>query len=138
MGIIRERLADLARRCGDLSPVREPVRQLLWNGNRENKLRGLAPDGRRYPLVADSTQERRPRPGRIPFITDGDRSTIITGFVVDVNAGPGRLTFVGGWPGLDWPEYHVNAYGPRPARDPYGWRRVDLEDCRELMREHVV
>ena len=138
IGILRERMADLARRCGDLSPIREPVRRILWEGNRENKTRGLAPDGTRYPLVALSTQKRRPRPGRIPFMTRGAASTIVTGFVVDVQAGPGRLTFTGGWPGLGWPEYHVNPWRTRPARDPYGWRRVDLEDCRELMRDHVV
>lgn len=137
MGAIAERLSEIARRCGDLSPLREPVRRLLWEGNRERALAGVDAQGRRYDVLAASTLEHRDGSGP-PLAPRGPQSRIVTGYVVDVRAGVGRLSITGSWPELPWVEYHHTGGKRLPRRDPFGWREKDLEACRMLLGEHVL
>lgn len=140
MGIaaLRDRIADKARRCGDLKPLSEPVRKLLWEGNKQNKSKGLDPDGNKYAKLKPSTIKRKPRLNNTPFMTHPPTSAIVTGYVVDVRAGVGRLTFTGSWPGLAWPEWHIKATKNRAARNPYGFRRIDLLDIHDMLKAYVA
>ena len=138
ISLMRERIADMARRCGDLKPLAPVVSKILYEGNKINKSKGLSPSGTKYSKLSYRTLEDKPRPGGIPFMTHPPTSDIVMFYHVDVHAGVGKLTFIAGWPNLAWPEWHVHATRNRPARDPYGFRRIDLEDIRELMRGYVL
>lgn len=140
MGIIRERLADIARRCGDLSPLAEPVRQVLIEDNRERALAGVDADGNPFAPLAPSTVKQRQRMGLSgpPQAAHGPQSRVITGYVVDVQAGPGRLSFLGSWPALDWIRYHITGTSRMPQRNPMGFRRAALDRIRGMLRNHVM
>src|SRR4051812_17458551 len=101
MGAITERLADIARRAGDLSPLGEPVRRALWEGNKERALAGETAQGAKFAAVKASTQKTRGGSGP-PLAPRGAASRIVTGYVVSVVAAVGRLTFTGSWPDLPW------------------------------------
>jgi len=135
---LSDRIADIARRCGDLKPATEPVRKILFNGNRENKRKGLAQDGRKYAPLAASTIKRRPRPGNLPFITKGDQSAVIRDYHLDIRAGTGKLTFTASYPGTFWAEYHERPTHNRPARPLLGFRTIDLRDIKEMMGAYVT
>jgi hypothetical protein len=130
-----ERLADLARKCGDLTPLREPVKQVLIRGNRERALAGTDAQGRDFDELAPSTLKRRRGSGK-PLAPRGAQSRVVTAYEVDVTAGTGRLSFIGGWPSLPWMEYHHTGTARMPRRDPYGFTAKTLERVRELLREH--
>jgi hypothetical protein len=136
-GPTAERLADLARKCGDLTPLREPVRQILVDGNRERSLAGTDPQGRSFASLAASTLRRRRGSGP-PLAPRGAQSRVVTAYEVDVLAGAGRLTFTGSWPSLPWMEYHHTGTARMPARNPYGFRQQDLDEVRDLLVRHVV
>jgi hypothetical protein len=136
-GPAAERLADLARRCGDLTPLREPVRQILVDGNRERSLAGTDPQGRSFAALAASTLRRRRGTGP-PLAPRGAQSRVVTAYEVDVLAGAGRLSFTGSWPSLPWMEYHHSGTARMPARNPYGFRQQDLDEVRALLVRHVV
>lgn len=131
------RIADMARNAGDLTPLREPVRKVLWEANKARALAGVDADGNRYKALAASTIERRQGNGP-PLAPRGPQSRIVTGFVVSVSAGPGRLTFTGSWPELDWIEYHVNGTKRMPRRNPLGFRLDELEGIRRMLAEHIA
>jgi hypothetical protein len=130
-----ERLADLARKCGDLTPLREPVRQVLIRGNRERSLAGTDAQGRTFAALAAATLKRRRGPGP-PLAPLGAQSRVVTAYEVDVQVGTGRLSFIAGWPSLPWMEYHHTGTARMPRRDPYGFTAKTLEDIRTLLREH--
>jgi hypothetical protein len=137
MGRISERLADVARRCGDLTPLADPVRRLFWEGNRAARLAGVDAEGRPFAPLAQSTLKRRKGHGP-PLAPEGEASKIITGYVVQVTAGPGRLTFAGSWPDLDWIQYAADGTRHMPARDPLGFRRQDIDQVRDWMRGYIL
>jgi hypothetical protein len=136
-GPAAERLADFARRCGDLTPLREPVRQILVDGNRERSLAGTDPQGRSFASLAASTLRRRRGTGP-PLAPRGAQSRVVTAYEVDVQAGTGRLDFVASWPSLPWIEYHVTGGRYLPVRNPFGFRSKDLEAIRELLSDHIA
>jgi hypothetical protein len=133
-----ERLADLARKCGDLTPLREPVRQVLIQGNRARAVAGTDVEGipyEDYAPLAPSTLRRRRGDGP-PLAPRYANSRIVTAYEVDVQVGTGRLSFIGGWPALPWMEYHHTGTARMPRRDPYGFTVKTLEEVRTLLREH--
>jgi hypothetical protein len=130
-----ERLADLARKCGDLTLLREPVRQVLIQGNRARAVAGTDAQGRTFAPLAATTLKRRRGPGP-PLAPRGAQSRAVTAYEVDVTAGTGRLSFIGGWPSLTWMEYHHTGTARMPRRDPYGFTAKTLEEVRTLLREH--
>jgi hypothetical protein len=132
----RQQLSELARRCGNLSPLAAPVRQVLVDGNRERALAGTDAQGRAFAPVKASTRKTRGGPGP-PLAPRGASSRIVTGYVVAVLAGVGRLTFTGSWPGLPWVEYHRTGTKRMPRRDPFGFRRRDLNRVADMLRKHV-
>lgn len=137
MGQISERIADIARRCGDLSPLKEPVRQVLWEGNKQRALAGTDAQGTPFAPVAASTRKTRGGDGA-PLAPHGASSRVVTDYTVNVQAGPGRLTFTGSWPSCPWMEYHHTGTKRMPRRDPYGFRAQDLDRVRQMLREHVM
>lgn len=137
MGKITEHLADIARRGGDLSPLGEPVRRVLWEGNRERALAGEDAQGRRYDSLSPATLKRRKGSGP-PLAPRGAASRIVTGYVVSVIAAMSRLTFTGSWPGLDWVQYHADGTKRMPRRDPFGFRQRDLDKVRTMVREYIM
>lgn len=137
MGKISERLADIARRGGDLSPLGEPVRRVLWEGNRERALAGENAQGVRFAPLAASTLKHRKGTGP-PGAPRGASSRVVTGYVVSVIAAVGRLSFTGSWPGLDWIKYHATGTKRMPQRDPFGFRQRDLDKVRQMLREYVM
>lgn len=137
MGIIRERLTELAKRCGDLTPIQNDVRQILVNGNRERALAGTNAQGVPFASLAPSTLKHRRGKGP-PQAPRGAGSQIVTGYVVQVTAGPGELRIIASWPDLPWIPYHVDGTPHMPARNPMGYRQQDLEKIRALMNGYVM
>lgn len=137
MGKISNRLADIARNAGDLSPIAEPLRQILWEGNRERALRGEDAQGQAFAPLSPATLKNRKGDGPALAPRRG-ASRIVTGFVVHVIAGVGRLSFTGSWPGLDWVRYHADGGRRLPRRDPFGFTNATLEKARALLRQHVM
>jgi hypothetical protein len=135
---LSDRVSDIARRCGDLTPLAQPVRQILFDGNRANKVRGLDPRGVRYARLSPYTLRVRPRPGNIPFVTTGDSSLIIRDCYISVRAGVGQLSFTQSWPNTFWIEYHRTPTYNRPARDPFGYRQIDINDIKEMMGAYIT
>ncbi|MDE2506811.1 MAG: hypothetical protein KGM43_06345 [Planctomycetota bacterium] len=134
----RERVSELAKRCGDLSPIADPVRRVLFDGNRASRLAGVDFAGRKLAPLAPSTL-RKPRSNPTPLIPRGESSRMIAGYVVHVDAGPGRLRFLGSWPSLGvLINYFATGTRFMPRRDPLGFREVDLAEIRTLMRDYVA
>jgi len=99
MGLLLERTQEIARRCGDLSPPAEPVRERLWDANRDVILAGVSPGTTRpVAALAPSTLKRR-KGGGPPRAPRGVASRIVSGCVVSVTAGPGRLCYMKSWRG---------------------------------------
>lgn len=134
---ITKRIADLARNAADLSPLRDPVRTILVQGNRERALAGTDAQGRRFAPLASSTLKRRKGSGP-PLAPRREASRVVTGYSVNVQAGPGRLTFAASWPGQPWMEYHARGGGRLPRRDSYGFRQQELEKVKDLLRQHIM
>jgi len=137
MGLISERIADIARRCGDLSPIQGDVRAILVEDNRQRALQGVDAQGGRFASLAPSTIRSRQGAGP-PLAPRFGQSREITGYVVQVTAGPGRLTFVASWPGSPWMEYHHTGTRRMPRRDPYGFRSSAIDRIRPLMADYVM
>lgn len=133
---IRERIADLAKRSGDLTPLREPVRKILWEGNRSRALRGVDWQGQPFAPLAASTLARRDGDGP-PLAPHRAASRIVTGYVVNVIAGSGKLSFTGAWPGVDFVEYFVTGTKWMPKRDPLGFDDASLGRVHDLLKNYV-
>lgn len=159
-GLLRERCAEMAKRCGDLSPIAEPVRKRLWEGNKAAILAGVSPDGRQVAktwrqMNAESQwMTRRLASGKVVrfkmlgYREGGDgparaphreRSRSVTTYQVNVIAGPQKLTFTGGYPDFE-PIMGYLDKGTRymPARPTMGFRQEDLDWIRNEMRQYVT
>jgi len=134
---IAERLSDIAKRCGDLSPLKEPIRQVLWEGNKIRSLRGVDVQGNKFAPLAISTLRNRKGFGP-PLAPHWSDSRVVTQYVVNVQAGVGRLSFTGAWPGLYWMEYHQTGTRHMPARPPYGFRKIDIDAIRPMLNSYVM
>lgn len=134
---VAERLSDIARRCGDLSPLRDPIRRILVEGNRSRALAGVDAQGQPFAPLAPSTLRRR-KGGGPPLAPLYSASRVVSQYVVDVQAGPGRLSFTGAWPRQRWMEYHHTGTRRMPRRDPYGFRRQDLDAIRPMLNDYVL
>lgn len=138
MGKLLERCQDLARRCGDLSALREPVRDRLWEGNKGAVLAGLTPLGAPVAPLLPLTLKRR-KGGGPPRAPMGAGSRVVAGYVVAVDAGPGRLAFTGSWPGFSPVIEYLDAGTSRMAARPtFGHRPTDLDWVRDRLRAHVL
>ena len=137
MGKLAERCADIARRCGDLSPLRAPLRQRLWEGNRAAVLAGTTPTGQAVAPLKPSTLKHRKGNGP-PRAPQGAGSRVVTGYVESVVAGPGRLSFTGSWPAFPQIEYLDRGTNHMQARPTFGFRPVDLEATRADLRRHII
>ncbi len=139
MGAITDRLDTIARSAADLSPLAEPVRARLWEGNRAAILAGQSPDGSAVAPVKPSTMKRRGGSGP-PRAPHGSSSRSVARYVVDVvRSVAGVLTFRGHWPGFEREIQSLNDGSKRMAPRPtFGFRAVDLEWCRAKLREHVL
>jgi hypothetical protein len=131
MGKLLQRNQDIARRCGDLSPLAEPVRARLVQGNREAILAGLSPDGRPVAPLKPATLKRRKGSGP-PRAPEGASAKVIIDYVVTVAAGPAALRFTGTWPGFPVVEYLDR------TRPTLGFRAADLEWIRTQLRKHII
>ena len=134
---LKDRLSDIARRCGDLSPLREPVRKILVEGNKARALAGVDAQGRPFAPLAASTLARRRGSGP-PLAPRGTQSRVVTQYVVNVQAGVGRLSFTGAWPSVHFMEFHATGTRYMPKRDPYGFRQVDLDRIRPMLADYVL
>lgn len=131
MGKLLQRNQEIARRCGDLSPLAEPVRARLVLGNREAILAGLSPDGRPVAPLKPSTLKRRTGTGP-PRAPHGASSRVVADYVVTVVAGVAALRFTGTWPGFPAVEYLDR------TRPTLGFRAADLEWIRAQLRKHII
>lgn len=138
MGKLAERCADIARRCDDLSPLVDPIKKRLWWGNREAVVQGVSPNGRPVAPLMPSTLARRKGDGP-PRAPMRDKSRVITMYEVNVVAGPGKLSFIGGWPGFT-PiiEYLSHGTSRMRARPTFGFREIDLDWIRKQMQSHII
>lgn len=134
---IAERLSDIARRCGDLSPLREPIRKVLVEGNKARALAGVDPQGRAYARLAASTLSRRAGTGP-PLAPRYAASRVVTQYVVNVQAGPGRLSFTGSWPNVHFMEYHERGGRYLPQRRVFGFRRQDIDAIRPMLSDYIL
>ena len=128
---MRERIIDrldaLARRCGDLSPLAPDVRRIVTDGNREMFLSGREDTGASVrPLAASTLKKPRSGPRGVPH---GSGSRAVAGLVVEVQAGPGRLSVSKSWP--DFPAVYFLGRS-------VGYRPEDLEEIRRRLRNHVT
>jgi hypothetical protein len=144
-GKITERLSDIARRCGDLSPLQEPVRRILIEGNKVRALAGVNAQGVPFaPLAASTLRGSRIHGGPVlrrqgpPLAPHYAGSRVVTGYVVNVIAGPGKLSFAASWPSAPWMIYHHTGTRYMPRRDPYGFRKQDLDAIRPLMNQYIL
>lgn len=139
MGKLLDRNREIARRCGDLSPLAGPVRDRLILGNRTVVLAGVSPGSTKLvaPLKPSTLARRKGTgPPRAPM---GAASRIVTAYEVQVTAGVGRLSFVAGWPGFSPViEYLDRGTKNMAARPIFGFRPIDLEFVRDRLREHVI
>jgi hypothetical protein len=142
---ITERLSDIARRCGDLSPLREPVRRILIEGNKVRALAGVDAQGRPFaPLAASTLRGSRIHGGPVlrrqgpPLAPHYAGSREVTGYTLDIQAGVGRLSFAASWPGQPWMIYHHTGTPRMPRRDPYGFRQQDLDLIRPMMSQYIL
>lgn len=136
-GGIGDRISELSQRVADLTPLIEPVRTILIDGNRERSLAGTDVNGVPFAPVKPSTMLRRGGDGP-PLAPRRAGSREVTGYVVEIRTGGGSLTFTGSWPDQPWMEYHHTGTPRMPKRDPYGFREQDLERVRALLRAHIV
>jgi hypothetical protein len=134
---LTERLSDIARRCGDLSPIKEPVRKILVEGNKARALAGVNAQGQAFAPLAASTLRYRRGTGP-PLAPRGTQSRVVTQYVVNVTAGVGRLSFTGAWPSVHFMEFHATGTRYMPRRDPYGFRQVDLDKIRPMLSDYVL
>jgi hypothetical protein len=138
MGAVQERISEIARRCGDLTPLKVPVRKVFVDGNRARALAGTDVNGQRFKELKPATLRNRPGDGP-PQAPRRAESRIVTEYHVDVQAGLGRLTFAASWPEIwHWLTYHVTGTRYMKRRDPTGFRAADLDRTRGMLREHVM
>lgn len=137
MGKLSQRCSDIARRCGDLSALREPIRKRLWEGNAAAVMAGQTPTGQTVAPLAKSTLKGRKGNGP-PRAPRGRSSRVVAGYVVSVDAGPGRLSFTGSWPDFRPVEYLDRGTRRMPARPTLGFRPADLDWIRGRLGEHVM
>ena len=128
---MRERIIDrldaLARRCGDLSPLAPDVRRIVTDGNREMFLSGREDTGASVrPLAASTLKKPRSGPRGVPH---GSGSRAVAGLVVEVQAGPGRLSVSKSWP--DFPAVYFLGRS-------VGYRAEDLEEIRKRLAAYVM
>lgn len=136
MGAILDRLTDLARRCGDLSPIAPQVRDVFLLGNRERAMAGTDAAGRPFAPLARSTLKHRHGSG--PPQAPTPSAQIITGCEISVQAGPGRLSITQSWPGVRWVEYAISGTRRMPRRDPTGFRDQDKTKVAALMNDYIT
>lgn len=137
MGAVFERISDIAKRCGDLSPLQEPVRARLWEGNAFNVLAGLTFDNVPVAPLKASTLRRRYENGP-PRAPNGSASRAVHFYTITVNAGVGDLRFIAGWPGFPEIEYLHYGNPNMAARPTIGFRPQDLQWIREQMAPYVL
>lgn len=136
MGVVTERLADLARRCGDLSPIANDVRKVIERDNREAILAGQDGDGKPVAALKPSTLGHRKGtgPARAP---SGANSPLIKGLVVSVQAGTGRLAFSKSWPSAPYWVYFASGTKNMARRDPSGVRPQARDEIRGMLAQYL-
>ncbi len=130
MGVLTERLRRIEEQAGNLAPLAERARQVLFDGNKAIILDGETPAGKPVAPLKASTLRRRKGTGP-PRAPRGAASRIISGYVVAASSAPGELTLTGGWPNFPQAAY-LDAKRPLT-----GFRRVDLETTMNQLTEHV-
>jgi hypothetical protein len=145
MGRIADRLSDIAKRCNDLSPLREPVTRVLVEGNKRDRLAGLDWHGQPLAALKPYTIAHRKsasgpvsNPNAPPLVPGGERSRVIADYRVQVIAGPGELRILGGWPDFPEIEAHILGEGRLPVRDPLGFAEQDIQAVRGMMAPYVM
>lgn len=137
MPLLANRISELARRCGDLSPIAGDVRAILTEGNKRRALAGIDFMGRPYAPLAPSTWASRKGSGP-PLAPRSAQSRVVTDYTVQVTADPGRLTFAASWPDVPFMEYHIHGTRRMPRRDPLGFADTELYQVRHLMAGYVM
>ena len=137
-GALRERVADMAKRCGDLTPIAPEVQAICWEANKRAVLTGKTYDGHPVAPLRPSTLKRRKGTGP-PRAPNYAQSSVITMCEVNVIAGPGKLTFTKGYPGfepiLGWLDQGTKKMRARPTM---GFGRDELEATATLVRKHMT
>jgi hypothetical protein len=144
MGQIADRLSDIAKRCRDLSPLREPITRVLTGGNKRDRMQGLDWHGQKfkelkpYTIAHRKSASGRVNPNAPPLVPGGELSRVIADYRVQVIAGPGELRILGGWPTFPEIEGHIRGAGRLPVRDPLGFARRDVQWVRGMMAPYVM
>jgi hypothetical protein len=135
---ILERNRGIERRMVDLRPIQPKVEATLKAGKREQLMQGVDARGVPYtPLLASTLRGKRVSPRPLVGLK-GEASPLITGYAVETTVKRGSLEVSAGWPGQDYVRYLRTGTGRMVARDPGGFRPKDLEECRKLLRLHVL
>lgn len=133
-----ERNKGIARRAEDLGDVAGRIADILRAGKRDQLLAGVDAAGRPFAPLSPATLSRKGRTDPRPLIPLGESSSLIVGYVVDTSVETSRLIVSAGWPGRPEVQYLRSGTRRMPARDPGGFRAQDLEQCRGVVRAHVM
>lgn len=138
MGAIKERLSEMAKRCGDLTPLAQPIRERLQEGNRAVIMAGVSPGStaKVAPLAASTLKRRKgDGPPRAPM---GEGSRVVSGCAVNIITGVGRLEITKSYPTLGRIADYLDEGTPRmPARPFKEFREVDREWIRGQMKAYT-
>lgn len=97
----------------DLSPLIEPLREIMIDDNRDGLLAGTDGDGVGMRPLRNSTLKTRDGDGP-PLAPQYGDARIITGYRVEpAKVEPLLLRLIGYWPDLEWVRFHVSGFHVR-------------------------
>jgi len=147
MDALARDLADVAQRLSLKQGVQlaKLQSQVLQEGNRADRIRGVDKDGHKLKPIKPSTQIDRDRKGRGkgPRLNPGPgrnprESRSITNFftrVLSMSASSLRITW--GWSGMPWLKYHLTGAGRLPKADISGPSPKTRNRLGGLFRDYV-
>lgn len=137
MGAVLQRLNMLIDRVNDLTPVVQPIKQVMIDRNRERAVAGVDAHDRALIHLAPSTLKHRHGTGP-PLAPMTEDSHIVLDYQVDATITPTRLSFRGGWPTFHIMDYHCEGGPNLPIRNPLGFRNAELDRIRGILRNHLI
>jgi hypothetical protein len=131
----------------DLTPLVEPLKQIMIDDNRDGLLASTDSYGDRMTELSPNTWLTRKGSGP-PLAPDYGSSPIITDYRVDPeDMGPLHVRLVGTWPSLHWVHFHVTGFRVRDkdghwipvvSRDPTGIRPASLPKIEAALETFAI
>jgi hypothetical protein len=125
----------------DLSPLIEPLKQIMIDDNRDGLLANTDSYGHTMTELEPATWHGRKGSGP-PLVPEGATALMITDYQVEpAIVEPLHLRMIGYWPNLHWVRFHVTGTKYMVQRDPTGIRPASLpkvEDALENFARTLV